>query len=70
MWSVMVMGDQDVREVPALLVERGKDGRHFGRIDHRDGLGRGVAQQHRVIVGETGDQSNLGPASKPLMARG
>src|SRR6476619_2007674 len=48
-----MMGNQDVGQSPSRCFEGGLDGCGFGRINRRRGAGRGVVQQHTVIVLKT-----------------
>ena len=46
----VMMRDQDVGELPAGGLERGLDRRRLRRVDRGGRAGRGVVQQHAVIV--------------------
>jgi hypothetical protein len=59
MVAVMV-GHQDVGELPAGLLQRGLDGRGFRRVDRRGCAARRVVDQHAVIVVQAAEQLGLG----------
>jgi hypothetical protein len=56
----VMMGDQNIRQRPALALQRLDDGRGFRRVDRGGRLGRGVVDQIAEIVGEAGEQANFG----------
>ncbi len=57
---VMVMGDQDIGQLPArMTVEPGADRRAVTRIDHRTFLTAGILQQPYVVVGKGGQSIYL-----------
>ena len=57
---VMMMGDQDIGQRPALALQRLDDGGCFRRIDRGGRLGLGIVNQIAEIVGEAGEQANFG----------
>ena len=59
MVAVMV-GDQNIRQRPALALQRLDDGGGFRRVDRGGRLGRGVVNQVAEIIGEAGEQADFG----------
>ena len=57
---VMMMGDQDVGERPALALQRLDDGAGFRRVDRGGRLRRGVMDQIAEIVGQAGEGADFG----------
>src|SRR5262245_27262604 len=53
------MGDQDVREFPAVRLERGFDRCSLGCIDRSRRPAFGVMQQYAVVIGSTAKQANF-----------
>jgi hypothetical protein len=56
----MMMGDQDVGELPALALERLQDGTGLRRVDRRRRLGFPIVDQITEIVVSTGESTNFG----------
>src|ERR1700744_5846667 len=56
----MVFRDQNGGQRPAFALERLDDGSCFRGVDRGGGLGGGIVDQISEIVGETGEQANLG----------
>ena len=50
---LVAVGDQDIGQVPALGVDRGKDRPRLRRVDRGCGLRCGIVQEHAEIVLET-----------------
>ena len=57
---VMMVGDQDVGQRPALALQRLDNGGGLRRVDRGGSPGRGIVNQIAEIVGEAGEQANLG----------
>ena len=55
----VVMGDQDVSQRPAALVQDLPDGGSVGRIDGGGLAGVTVVEQHAIIVGKDRELMNL-----------
>ena len=55
----VVMGDEDVGELPAGRLQRGFDRRGLGRIDCRGRARFGVVHEHAIIVREAGKEVDL-----------
>ena len=56
----MMMGDQDVGELPALLLQRLDDGAGLRRIDRGGGLRGGIVDQIAEIIVQAGEGSDIG----------
>jgi len=56
----MMMGDENVGQRPALVLQRLEDGRCLRGIDRGGRPGRGVVNEVTEIVGEAGEQANFG----------
>jgi hypothetical protein len=57
--AVMV-GNQDIRQRPALALQRRDDGGGFRSVDRGGRLGDGIVDQITEIVGKAGEQANFG----------
>ena len=57
---VMMVGNQDIRQRPALALQGLDDGGGFRRIDRGGRLGDGIVDQISEIIGEAGEQANFG----------
>ena len=55
----MMMGDEDIRQLPAGRLQRGLDRGCFRRIDRGGRAGRRIMQQDAEIVGQAGEQMGL-----------
>ena len=56
---VMVVGDENIRQRPALALQRPDDGAGFRRVDRCGGLGCGIVDQIAEIVVEAGEGANF-----------
>ena len=57
---VMVMGDQNIRKLPALAFQRRDHGAGFRRVDRGGRLGFMIVNEIAEIVGQAGESANLG----------
>ncbi len=57
---VMVVGDENIAQRPALALERVDDGGGFRGIDRGGCLGRGIVNQIAEIIGQAGEQAYFG----------
>src|SRR6266853_3344394 len=57
---VMVVGDQNIRQVPALAVQRRDHGAGFRRVDRGGRLGFVIVNEIAEIVGQAGEGTNFG----------
>src|SRR3954469_10073024 len=57
---VVVVGDEDIRQRPALLLQCPDDGSGLGRVDRSRRLGRGIVDQVAEIVGQAGESTDFG----------
>ena len=55
----VMMGDEDIGQLPAGRRERGLDGRRLRRVDGGGGAGRGIVDEDAVIVLEAEKQPGL-----------
>ena len=56
----VMMGDENIRQRPALALQRLGNRPRFGRVDRGGRPGRGIVNQVAEIVGEAGEQANFG----------
>src|SRR4029450_13355536 len=56
----VMMGDEDVRQCPALALQRLENRLRFRRVDRGGRPGRRIVNQVADIVGGAGDQANFG----------
>ena len=54
------MGDQNIRQLPALALQRRDNRPGFRRVDRGGRLGRGIVNQIAEIIGQAGEQANFG----------